>query len=418
MSGKFERHTEEELTAFALGELDKDRAAEIEQLLRDDPQGRQTVDELRGIAEFLSEQLAYEPLVELTDTQRRAVESGDIDEKPATRLQLRFRLKTPLTLAASILVMLGAMFLVVNYQPAPTTEVVADPVDPAPKLVEDIPTDIEYPKAEYQGTLPPATSKPRKPRKRVKKVPLVVKYPVAEFGGTPVPVNEPNIEKPTGKPPVTAMLPRGTVNLAAGKPVSSNELLPVVGTLDMVTDGSKSGKDGFNVDLGFGRKWVQIDLQSVCSVSAVGVWHYHKEARAYRDVIVQMSNDPDFIKYTTIFNSDHDNSSGMGIGEDFGYVETRHGRFIWCPKPQTARYVRLYSKGNTSNDQNHYIEVEIYGRAPAGKVPTTQPTKKKKTPTTQPSKKKNTPTTQPAKKKKATTTTQPAEATTTRVRHS
>jgi len=26
-----------------------------------------------------------------------------------------------------------------------------------------------------------------------------------------------------------------------------------------------------------------------------------------------------------------------------------------------GRYVRLYSQGNTSNDMNHYIEVEVFG---------------------------------------------------------
>jgi hypothetical protein len=28
-----------------------------------------------------------------------------------------------------------------------------------------------------------------------------------------------------------------------------------------------------------------------------------------------------------------------------------------------GRYVRLYSRGNTANDLNHYVEVEIYGKA-------------------------------------------------------
>ena len=27
-----------------------------------------------------------------------------------------------------------------------------------------------------------------------------------------------------------------------------------------------------------------------------------------------------------------------------------------------GRYVRCYSKGNTNNDLNHYIEVEVYGK--------------------------------------------------------
>jgi len=34
---------------------------------------------------------------------------------------------------------------------------------------------------------------------------------------------------------------------------------------------------------------------------------------------------------------------------------------MYCPKGTKGRYVRLHSQGNTSNDQNHYIEVEVYG---------------------------------------------------------
>jgi hypothetical protein len=32
-------------------------------------------------------------------------------------------------------------------------------------------------------------------------------------------------------------------------------------------------------------------------------------------------------------------------------------------KGEKARYVRCYSKGSTADEQNHYIEVEIHGRA-------------------------------------------------------
>ena len=31
------------------------------------------------------------------------------------------------------------------------------------------------------------------------------------------------------------------------------------------------------------------------------------------------------------------------------------------PKGIKGRYVRLYSNGNTANDLNHYVEVEVYG---------------------------------------------------------
>ena len=43
------------------------------------------------------------------------------------------------------------------------------------------------------------------------------------------------------------------------------------------------------------------------------------------------------------------------------YVETAEGKLVDA-KGVVARYVRLYSNGNTNNDLNHYIEVEIYGK--------------------------------------------------------
>jgi hypothetical protein len=85
----------------------------------------------------------------------------------------------------------------------------------------------------------------------------------------------------------------------------------------------------------------------------------------YYDVVVQLANDKDFVTdVKTVFNNDIDNSAGLGIGKNMHYIETAEGKLIDClsqgsPK---ARYVRLYSNGNTSNDLNHYIEVEVYGK--------------------------------------------------------
>jgi hypothetical protein len=200
---------------------------------------------------------------------------------------------------------------------------------------------------------------------RVSKVELLIPLPKALFINTPIPMDEPNIApgraEGVGRPVIT--VPVGTVNLARGKPATSNESLPVVGDLDMVTDGERSGQDGYNVDLGFGKKWVQIDLGVRANIFGVSVWHFHADPIAYRDVIVEVADDEDFTENVqVVFNSDHDNSYGKGIGEDQGYVETNEGKFMYCPPSTTGRYVRLYSQGNTSNDQNHYIEVEVYGK--------------------------------------------------------
>jgi hypothetical protein len=67
---------------------------------------------------------------------------------------------------------------------------------------------------------------------------------------------------------------------------------------------------------------------------------------------------------TTVFNNDHDNSSKLGAGRDPSYIETRYGRIIDA-KGAVGRYVRLHSNGNTSDEMNHYCEVEVYGQ-PAG----------------------------------------------------
>jgi len=62
----------------------------------------------------------------------------------------------------------------------------------------------------------------------------------------------------------------------------------------------------------------------------------------------------------TVFNNENDNTSGLGLGKDFMYFEIYEGKLIET-KGVKGRYIRLYSKGNTSDDQNHYTEVEVYG---------------------------------------------------------
>ena len=85
----------------------------------------------------------------------------------------------------------------------------------------------------------------------------------------------------------------------------------------------------------------------------------------YRDVVVQVSDDPTFNSgVNTIFNSDFSNELGLGAGKNQNYIETYQGKLIDA-KGATGRYVRLYSNGNTSNKLNHYIEVEVWGKPAA-----------------------------------------------------
>jgi hypothetical protein len=190
---------------------------------------------------------------------------------------------------------------------------------------------------------------------------LKIQLPKPMFIGTPKNIRTPNLEPITGKPRGPFLVPVGTVLLSAGKPVTSSDKEPVIGELSFVTDGKKSGEDGYYVELGPGLQWVQIDLGKSDALYAIVVWHYHSQARVYRDVVIQVSDDKDFINgVTTLYNNDHDNTSGLGIGKDKEYIETYEGKLVDA-KGARGRYVRLYSGGNTSNDMNHYVEVEVYG---------------------------------------------------------
>ena len=193
-------------------------------------------------------------------------------------------------------------------------------------------------------------------------VPLKLDYPKPLFVGTPRPIKVSNLEPAQSGAPAPFLVPAGTALLSLNKPVTSSDSSPVIGELACVTDGDKSGIEGSYVELGPGPQWVQIDLGARAKVAAVVVWHFHAEARVYHAVVVQLSDDAAFKSaVTTVYNSDDTNADGLGKGADYAYVETYRGRVIDA-KGTAARYVRLHSNGNTSDELNHYTEVEVYGK--------------------------------------------------------
>jgi hypothetical protein len=194
------------------------------------------------------------------------------------------------------------------------------------------------------------------------KVPLPLKLPKPLFVGTPVPMKVSNLEKPSvGKRP-DFLAPAGTANLALNKTVTGSDEYPVIGELSFVTDGDKAGSDGTYVEFGPGVQWVQIDLGAASTIHAIVLWHYHAQARVYHDVVVQLSDDPKFEQgVTTLFNNDDNNSAKLGTGKDLSYIENYEGKLI-SANGAKARYVRLYSNGNTTDELNHYVEVEVYGQ--------------------------------------------------------
>ncbi|MFC1596536.1 discoidin domain-containing protein [Planctomycetota bacterium] len=195
-------------------------------------------------------------------------------------------------------------------------------------------------------------------------VPIELDLPAPAFRGTPIPLDEPNVEKPLGKPRPPFLAPEGTVSLAGGRPVTASDPIPSAGELDYVTDGEKDASDFGYLELRPGTEWVQVDLGAKATIYAVLVWHSHAEARVYRDVIVQVSDDPDFLVAETVFNNDYDNTSGMGIGSEMGYVETSEGKLIDC-RGVEGRFVRFYSKGSHIDAKNQYTEVEVFGKPAA-----------------------------------------------------
>ena len=201
-------------------------------------------------------------------------------------------------------------------------------------------------------------------------------YSMAMFEGTPMPAELDNLEAVPAEPLMELQLPAGaTENVALGKPVTSSDPFPIIGELELVTDGDTGGGDGSYVELGPDLQWVQIDLEQEHEIHAIHVWHFHKNAVAYIDVVVQISSEEEFQNedgtsadhVVTVFNSDHDGSSGLGLsaGTDPAYVETNHGRVMMVDGVR-GRYVRLYSNGNTNDPLNHYVEVMVYGKPVAG----------------------------------------------------
>ena len=193
--------------------------------------------------------------------------------------------------------------------------------------------------------------------------PLELKFPKPMFVGTPKNIKSPNLERPkTTRKPV--LVPAGVVNLAAEKEVTASDEEPVIGEVELLTDGDKEGADGSYVEFGPGLQHVTIDLGKKSEIWAIAIWHYHSQGRVYYDTVVKVADDADFITgVQQVFNNDHDNSAGLGVGKDKEYIETNKGRIVGVDGSKVqARFVRLYSNGNTTNDLNHYIEVEVYGK--------------------------------------------------------
>jgi len=203
-----------------------------------------------------------------------------------------------------------------------------------------------------------------------KLVPIPLELPKPRFSGTPKnlpPGTRVKITKGVPKPREPFLAPEGVTNVALKKAVLASDMEPVIGTLDMVTDGEKEAVEDAFVELGLNRQWVQVDLGQEYEIFAIVIWREHKDPRVYKDVVVKVAADKDFIEgVETVYNNDHDNSIGEGLGEAWEFFETNEGQLVKCMddkgKGVKARYVRAYSNGNTVDELNRYTEIEVYAR--------------------------------------------------------
>ena len=200
-------------------------------------------------------------------------------------------------------------------------------------------------------------------QQNVEKVALKIELPKPSPGGTHKDVRSSILEsEAASKIRSPIMVPAGTKLLSKDCKVTSSATDTISGEFAQVTDGLKEHEAGAFLELAPGTQWIQVDLGKEKQIYAACVWHHFWEQRVYRDVVCQVSTDQDFIDTVhTVFNNDHDNSSKLGAGKDFEYRETNMGR-SFPVNAIRARYVRFYSRGNTSDELNHCLEVEIYGK--------------------------------------------------------
>ncbi len=182
--------------------------------------------------------------------------------------------------------------------------------------------------------------------------------------GCPKCMKPPHLREEKKRPPF--MVPPGTKNIARFKPCSCSDERPVTGVLEQITDGLKKSSPFHFVELGPGPRWIQIDLEAVQTIYAVVIWHHYKNPVIYNDVIVRIAEELPFdTNATTLFNNDHDNSSGLGTGEDTAFYSRWWGEIVDARGPDMkgtpARYIRVHTANGMEYEPPRFVEIAVYG---------------------------------------------------------
>ncbi len=174
----------------------------------------------------------------------------------------------------------------------------------------------------------------------------------------------PHLRPEIKRPPF--MVPPDLDNLALYKTVTASEDEVVIGDVDQLTDDLKKSGDFDYVEFGRGLQWVQVDLGAPQTIHAIVFWHFYKNAVIYNDVIVQVADDPALtVNKRTLFNNDHDDSAGLGKGEDTAFATRWWGEIVDARgedfRGTVARYIRIYSATGMENEPPRFVEVAVYG---------------------------------------------------------
>ena len=133
--------------------------------------------------------------------------------------------------------------------------------------------------------------------------------------------------------------------------------------LTQIFDGNKANGEyaHFSSDTSRVSSYLQFDLGDVYNLSEVKMWRYADGARKYTNTTILIAEEENFDTYEVIYNSDTNNVHGLDLeATDEDYIEDSSGK-TFPINNVNARYVRMYMYGNTAGNQNHVIEVEVYG---------------------------------------------------------
>ncbi len=188
---------------------------------------------------------------------------------------------------------------------------------------------------------------------------LPIELPEQCFGGLPLDWFHPTLEREDFKGRAPFFAPEGVAIVSRDMPVTASTP-PLTGNLAQITDGDKECHTSSMVILGKDEQWVQIDLGVEHEIYAVIIWHIHYGKHVCFDVKVKIADEATFeSQYISLFDNHYVDDNNRG--PDNYYIERYDGKLIDA-KGMPGRYVRCYSNGYVRDENNPYIEVEVWGK--------------------------------------------------------